>query len=171
MSNKRISHAIIMLSFICLVLTLVAIGAQANDEALPQPVTINNGAGNNGAGLPAASADADNPLLDLVRQQLEAIKERDADLAFSYTTGKLHDRFDTPRAFLNHMRFESRPLYNHESVEFISQNMIDNGAVLRVRVHDRDHDPVTVIYRLIEGEDGRWLIDSFAVLDFEADPV
>lgn len=144
----------------CILLTLVAIGAQANDSALPQPEpTINS------------AASKSSPVQDLIKKQLEAIKDRDAELAWSMTTGSFHEKFETGKEFLSHLRLKLRPVYNHEGFTFLDQHDIQNGLVQKVEMEDRYGDPATVIYRLKQQDNGEWLIDSFAILESEAEPI
>lgn len=160
MPFDKITHFVLGLSFVCILLTLVAIGAQADDMA-PQPE-------------PTAAATAEqtgNKAHDLIRKQLTAIKARDADLAWSLATVDFHEKFETGKEFLTHLRLRLRPLYNNEDVTFLDQADTQEGIIQKVEIDEHNGEPVTVIYRLEEQEDGELLIDSFAVLAPEADPI
>ncbi len=160
MSFYKISRYVagFCLPFFCAGLILAVPGVRAEDMP-PQPEPVM-------ASIPAA-----NPVHELIRQQLAAIKARDADLAWSLTTVKFHEKFETGKEFLTHLRLKLRPVYNHDEIEFLDQSETENGYIQRVEIDEHNGEPVTVIYRLEKQESGEMLIDSFAVLDFEAKPI
>ncbi len=121
--------------------------------------------------LTEISAEINDPVHDIITQQLEAIKTRDADLAFSLTTDNFHEKFNDALKFLGEIRFEYRPIYNHESYSFLSRHDMKGALLQKVEMEDRYGDPVIVIYKLKEQENGGWLIDSFTILDLEAQPI
>ena len=146
------------LAVVCILLTLVAIGAHAEDR--PQSEAV----------VSEVSANAADPARDLITQQLDAIRERDAERVWSLTTENFHAKFDTGKDFLAQLRLRLRPIYNHKGYRFLSQSGTQGNLIQKVEMEDRYGDPVTVIYR-IEQQDGRWLIDSFAVLPRDAEPI
>ena len=162
MPFDKITHLILGLSFVCILLTLVAISAQAaDDETLPQPTVTQ------------VSVRAPDPAHDLIRKELDAISARDSELAWSLTTDRYQEKFDSDKEFLSHLRFRERPIYNHGSFKFLDQHGGQNNLIQKVEMEDIYGDPVTVIYRLEKQDDGRWLIDSFAILNSasESDPI
>lgn len=103
---------------------------------------------------------------ELIREQLTAIRARDAEQAFALTTGALHEKYDTAGKFLSEMRFMYRPVYNHESYRFLEQVETDTGGLIqRVEVEYPHGDPTVVIYRLKRTADGEWAIDSFSLVE------
>lgn len=105
---------------------------------------------------------------DLISKQLQAISERDADVAYALMTGNFHKKYDTAGKFLSEMRFSYRPVYNHQSFRFLDQTETETGGLIqRVEVTYTDGDPTVVIYRLQKDEAGAWGIDSFAILETE----
>lgn len=157
MPFDKITHFIFGLSFICILLTIVAISAQAEENNLSQPVSH--------------IAKSINPAQNLITRQLDAIMERDADLAYSMTTNNFHEKFGTAKDFLSHIRFQLRPVYNHVNYTFIGQHNSQKGLVQKLEMDDRYGDPVTVIYRLEQQDSGQWLIDSFTILDLDAEAI
>ncbi len=157
MSFDKITHFIFGLSFICALLTVIAISAQAEEKSLPQPV--------------AHVTETINPVHDLIRKQLKAIKARDADRAYALTTNNFHEKFDTADEFLSHLRFEVRTIYNHGDYKFLGQHNSQKGLVQKIEMEDSDGDPITVIYRLKQQDNGEWLIDSFAALTLDAESI
>lgn len=104
----------------------------------------------------------------LISDQLDAIRARDADLAFALTTGVAHEKFDNAREFMSDIRFSYRPLYNHKTYRFLEQTDASaGGLVQRVEVTYARGKPATVVYRLQRNPDGAWAIGSFTVLTNE----
>ncbi len=104
----------------------------------------------------------------LISDQLDAIRERDADLAFALTTGTFHEKFDSANEFMSDMRFSYRPIYNHKTYRFLDQIETETGGLVqRVEVTYTRGAPATVIYRLQRNPDGAWAISSFTVLGGE----
>lgn len=161
MPFDKITHYVLGLSFLCILLTLVAINAQAQERNTKY----------SDAAITEVSIAGENPARELIIQQLHAIETRDADLAWSLTTSEFRKKFGSDKEFLSHLRFRQRSLYNHDGFTFLDQQSTEAGLIQKVRMDNRYGDPVTVIYRLEKQDDGRWLIDSFAVLENEADPV
>ncbi|MCB9989940.1 MAG: DUF4864 domain-containing protein [Rhodospirillales bacterium] len=159
-------HASIYLTFgvaaFCILMTLVAINANADD-------IVSAEGGIEQVSIPAVDAD---PAHQLITRQLDAIRERDADLAWSMTSEDLHEKYETPKEFLSHLRFELRPIYNHDSYKFLSQYGGPDSLTQKVEMEDSyTGDTVTVIYRLEKQADGLWQIDSFAILPDDAQPI
>lgn len=120
-----------------------------------------------------AAAMAANPVEDVIRRQMAAIKARNGELAFALTTADFHEKYDDGGNFLGDLRLEHRTLYNHESYRFIKRHNVPGGFIQTVEVRGRydGEIPVTVIFRVEEQPDGSLLIDSFTVLDTEAQPL
>lgn len=148
------------LAAVCILLTIVAISAQAEEQP-PQPEPV----------LSEVATRATDPARDLISRQLDAIRARNADLAWSMTTEDVHRKYDTPRDYLAHLRFKLRPIYNHADYKFIGPSGSESNMIQKLEMNDRSGEPVTVIYRL-ERENGNWLIDSFAILPHDdAEPI
>lgn len=114
-----------------------------------------------------------NKAQNIIKKQLAAISDRDAEAAFDFMTPPAHENFETAGDFLSDMRFEYGPIYNHMDIKFLGH--FENGAttIQKVSLKDRySAESVTVIYKLKLQDDGQWLIDSFTLLDFgEAQPI
>jgi hypothetical protein len=158
----KISHYILGLSVFCLLLTLVAVSASAEDDftAVQEPILT--------AIHPSVETSPAEPL---IRAQLAAIRNRDAEGAFSLTSEKFHKKYDSSDEFLTHLRLKLRPIYNHEKFVFMEETKTENGYIQRVSVKERKGETFTVIYRLEQNNEGEWLIDSFAILPVSAEPI
>lgn len=114
----------------------------------------------------AKASPAIDPIRDLITRQMDAIRARDAEAAFAQTAAALHDHYPTAKKFLSHIRFEQRPLYNHNGFTFLDRHEIEGGVLQKISVSDSFSDsPVTAVFRLEQDAGGRWLIVSCAILD------
>ncbi|HEY0902112.1 MAG TPA: DUF4864 domain-containing protein [Micavibrio sp.] len=118
----------------------------------------------------ATAAQAENAekavIQQLISGQLDAIRERDADMAYALTTGSVHEKFTNAREFMTAVRFSHRALYDHQSFRFLDQTKTTDGGLLqRVEVSYAHGAPSLVIYRLERNPEGAWAISSFTVLD------
>lgn len=103
---------------------------------------------------------------------MSALRRRDADQAMALTTSGFHGKYTDSDHFLGSVRLKYRALHNHDGYEFLDASPIEGGLIQKVRLNGRNGAPLTVIYRLQEQADGRWLIDSFTVLDLRnAQPI
>ena len=166
MTKNRHGHlglpmTLLGLAFVAYIATGQSQHAGANDQYGPFPALQNTSA-------VVPKGPESKAIQELITKQLQAISERDADLAYGLTTGNLHKKYDTAGKFLAEMRFSYRPVYNHQSFRFLDQTETDTGGLIqRVEVTYTDGDPTVVIYRLQRDEAGAWGIDSFAILETE----
>ena len=163
MKDMRLNRLIRLMVFPALFLAAPA--AFSQDGGMPPQPQMAGGA-------PVAGIEED-PARTLIIRQLAAIQMRDADLAWSLATADFHEKFSSAQKFLAGVRFEHRPLYNHEDYSFIERHPVEGGEVQKIEVRDRyTGESATVIYRLEQQENGEWLIDSFTVLNAgEAEPI
>lgn len=145
---------LILVASLGLLIALLPFLARAADDPAAQP-------------LPGQSVQ------EVISHQLNAIHDRDADAAFATLTHDFGENFEDSKNFMNDLRFEHRAIYNHEDFTFLNKQGADNGpvSIQKVRMNDHYGDPITVIYRMEQQADGSWLIDSFTVLDAEAQPI
>lgn len=164
-SLDRPTCLILSTAAFCLLLTVIAVTAtNAQADSQQQPQIIN-------ASLPQPPA-GEHPTKTLIKDQLTAIKARNADLAYSYLSDHMHGNYDSAKEYLSDMRFEYRPIYNYESFTFLDSHTQDDAFVQKVSFIDSySGDEFTAIYRLVETEDGQWKIDSFAVMDLDSSPI
>lgn len=107
-----------------------------------------------------------DPARDVIGKQLDAIRVRNADLAYALTTEHFHERYTSAGKFLEAMRFSHRSLYNHTTATFLDRHDVEGGVLQKVGLKGADGSSVTAVYHLKTDADGKLLIDSFTVLDF-----
>lgn len=99
-----------------------------------------------------------------IQKQLTAISSRNAELAFSMISEKMHKKYSTPQEFLGKIRFEYRPIYNYETFEFLDHHDLNGDLLQKVSITDRYGEEAIALYRLKKNTQGSWLIDSFSIL-------
>lgn len=144
--------------FFCLFLTILASAAMAQTK---NEVSVSM----------QAVEPAKSPEQKIIAELFEAVRVRDAARAYDSTTNHMHEKFKTARDFLKKMRYEFRPLYNHEAYNFLDSRETENGIVQKVRVNDRYGESVIMIYRLEKQDSGELLIDSFTMIGGDARPI
>lgn len=135
-----------------LVITLIAAHADAS-EITKQSLKAQE--------VSAAQVD---PVHQAIHKQLVAISSRDAELAFSMTTEKMHKKYNSPKEFLGKIRFEFRPIYNFKSYEFLDRHEINGGLLQKVSITDHSGEKAVAVYRMKRNSNGNWLIEAFSIL-------
>ena len=160
MAHDRVTYLVFGVALMCLLLSVVAV-AKAEEPALPQPV------------IPASlDSSASDPVRDIIRKELYAIRARDADAAFALISPDLHEKFENAKNYLSQMRFEYRPIYNHEDFTFTERHHVNGGTVQKVEIEGPyDEEPLTIMYRVEPQENGALAIDSFTILEAESEPL
>lgn len=123
---------------------------------------------------PESAVTAPPDAQDIIRQQLDAIRNRDPAAAYALMTHDYHELHGDPLQFFSTMRFENRAIYNHKDFTFLDPQGTGSGAAIsiqKIRIQSHHGDPVIVLYRMERQDDGTWLIDSFAVLAPDAQPI
>lgn len=108
---------------------------------------------------------------DVIKAQLIAIRTRDAAAAHALMTPDSHTAKDDSKTFFSKMRFTQRALYNHEDYTFLENQSTGDVSLQKVRINDHYGAPVMVIYRLERQASGHWLIDSYTILETDAQPI
>lgn len=108
----------------------------------------------------------------VIERQLKAFRMRDASGAFGYVSRSLQRKYQSPVRFLRSVRYTYRPLYEHLSYRFTGSQRYENSLLQKVELIGPDGMPVTALYRLIQNaEEGVWTIDSYTILEPDAQPV
>ena len=122
----------------------------------------------------------DDPVENIIAQQLFAIRSRNAARAFSLTSTGLHDKYTDEEDYLQKIRFKARPIYDFKDYKFLDRHEVNGGMIQRVEMIDSDGKSNIVIFRLVEQKNngkntgqnnsgqsnqGSWLIDAYSVLN------
>lgn len=114
---------------------------------------------------PAELTDADaHAIRGVVEAQLAAFRADDADLAFSYASPSIREKFGVAGHFLAMVRGAYPVVYRPESVGFLLAQAIDDEVIQRVRLTDRSGTAWLAIYRMQRQRDRSWRIDGCIVV-------
>jgi len=133
------------------------------------------------AGIPQALADQNGKLTEassskadiihsVVESQLKAFRDRDATSAFTHISESMHNSYKDAKQFLNYIRYQYDPLYNHVSYRFLGRIDLGDKLIQKVELTDPEGVPVIVMLRLVKEDQDNWVIDGFMLLESNAQP-
>ena len=96
----------------------------------------------------------------VVEQQLDAFRHDNAELAFSFASPAIQEKFGTPEAFMKMVKTAYAPVYRPRHVVFKELRVIGGALVQPVLLVGPDNVPVTALYPMHQQRDGVWKIDG-----------
>ncbi len=117
---------------------------------------------------PVAWADAVDQLSDVdraairqtIKGQIEAFKADDADLAFSFATPMIQNRFGDASRFVAMVKRGYRPVYRPRQIEFSELLDVRGKPTQRLVVIGPDNDVFSAYYLMERQLDGSWRISG-----------
>ncbi len=106
---------------------------------------------------------SDNDLAEMrsvVQQQLSAINQNDAEMAFAFVSPGVQEAFGTSDRFLFMVRRGYGALYMPRHVEFLELTLVNGETVLPVRLVAQDGDVEVALYEMQRQEDHQWRING-----------
>ena len=113
------------------------------------------------AGIPSADARA---VQLVVRAQLEAFADDDAELAFSYAAPSIKTMFGTPENFLQMVRSGYPVVYRPATVTFLKPTLDGKVVVQPVNMTDGQGGAWVAVYRVQREKDKSWRIAGCVLL-------
>lgn len=104
----------------------------------------------------------------VVRAQLMAFREDDAERAFAYVTPHIRHRFHTAEAFVRMVRDRYPPVYRPGSVEFAEIRLTNDGALQTVFIVGLDDITVIAHFLLQRQTSGDWRIAGCSLQESDA---
>ena len=101
---------------------------------------------------------------DVIRQQMDAFRRDDGQMAFSFATPDIRRMFQTPEVFMSMVRQGYAPVYRPREVEFRDVIARDGKVVQRVYVVGPDGVPVIALYTMERQSNGVWKIGGCTLL-------
>ena len=92
----------------------------------------------------------------VIRAQLAAFRKDDADLAFSYASPLLQDKFGNAENFLDMVKTAYPSVYRPRDVQFRELETTVDGPVQKVFFFGPDGDPVLGLYLMQKQRNGKW---------------
>lgn len=118
-----------------------------------------------------ASASATLGPVDMViKEQLEAIRERNDRVAYELNTEDIKDDFEDPQSFMRMIRRQKAPLYEHVSYEILSQARA-GSKFYKVRLMDKYGHDAMAMFKMKQDAHGAWKTEDIIVLTTDNDPL
>lgn len=110
---------------------------------------------------PALGGDArEQPIRDVITQQLEAFRRDDADSAFAIASPKIQEMFGNPSRFMAMVTGAYAAVHRPRTVRFKELIDLGNGRLVQtVLVQGPDGAFMMALYEMVE-IDGRWRING-----------
>ncbi len=113
---------------------------------------------------PTDVSDSDaQAIRSVIQAQLAAFRSDDAELAFSYASPTIREKFGVAGHFLAMVRGAYPVVYRPESVAFLLAQAIDDEVIQRVRMTDRQGSAWLAIYQMQRQGDRSWRINGCVV--------
>lgn len=96
----------------------------------------------------------------VVKQQLFAIDQNDAEMAFAFASPGVQEAFETSDRFLFMVRRGYNALYKPRHVEFLDMTVVNGEMVQPVRLVAQDGGVEVALYEMQRQEDNQWRING-----------
>lgn len=116
-----------------------------------------------GAQADGLSAKDEKQVLQVVRSQLDAFAQDDAEKAFSYAAPNIRRLMGTAAHFMDMVRNQYEVVYRPASTIFLKPVGDNSEAVLKVQLTEDDGTPWIAIYTLQKQKNKSWRITGCAV--------
>jgi Domain of unknown function (DUF4864) len=111
--------------------------------------------------VPASVSDNDlAEIRSVVKQQLFAIEQNDAEMAFAFASPGVQEAFETSDRFLFMVRRGYSALYKPRHVEFLDLAVVNGETVQPVRLVAQDGEVEVALYEMQRQEDNQWRING-----------
>jgi len=118
----------------------------------------------------ASASSMLSPVDQVIKEQLEAIRERNDRVAYELNTEEIKDDFEDPQSFMRMIRRQKSPLYEHVSYEILSQAR-EGSKFHKVRLLDKYGHDAMAMFKMKQAEDGAWKTEDIIVLTTQNDPL
>jgi hypothetical protein len=116
-----------------------------------------------GATAEGLSPKDEKQVLSVVRSQLDAFAQDDADKAFSYAAPNIRRLMGTAAHFMEMVRDRYEVVYRPASTTFLKPVGDATDAVLKVQLTEEDGTPWIAVYTLQKQKNKTWRITGCAV--------
>lgn len=96
----------------------------------------------------------------VIRRQLEAFQQEDAEVAFSLAAPGIQDRFSTANQFVDMVRTHYAPVYEAEEAVFLDLTTLKGVPTQQVRLVDSQGKTAIAFYLMEQQSDDSWRIGA-----------
>ena len=97
---------------------------------------------------------------DVIGRQLEAFQRDQAELAFSYASPGIQEKFQNPTRFLSMVKTHYSAVYRPREIEFLSLTYVKDTWVQEVLFAEDNGNIYIARYPMERQGDGQWRIDG-----------
>jgi len=106
------------------------------------------------------TSEEEMAIRDVIGRQLEAFQRDQAELAFSYASPGIQEKFQTPTRFLSMVKTHYAAVYRPREIEFLSLTYVENTWVQEVLFAEDNGNIYIARYPMERQGDGQWRIDG-----------
>ncbi len=127
------------------------------------------------AGLRASPSETDQQAIqEVITAQIAAFQQDDAEMAFSYASPGIRERFDDATEFLAMVKSGYAPVYRPKALRFLELVTAHGAPMQRVEVTDLRGQVQIAVYSMEKQLSGDWRINGCWLMpsaDADAPPV
>ena len=116
------------------------------------------------------SAPAMSAVDHAIKQQLQAIRERNDREAYELNTLAIQEEYEDPQSFMRNLRRTKKSLYEHVGYEIIPAKNL-NAKFHKVMLTDKFGKSVMAMFKMQQNDNGEWKTNDIVVLTPSDDPI
>ena len=118
------------------------------------------------SGLSKADVSLKNELTktqDIIESQIQALQNKNAELAYSFASPMIKLRFNNPQEFMSMVKSYYEPVYNPKQYYFIDSKYFEGSIYHQLQIISQSNISYLATYSLIKDEN-EWKISGCSVL-------
>jgi hypothetical protein len=118
------------------------------------------------SGLSKADDSMKNELTitqDIIESQIQAFQNKNAELAYSFTSPMIKLRFNNPQEFMSMVKSFYEPVYNPKQYYFINSKYFEGSIYHQLQIISQSNMSYLATYSLIRDEN-EWKISGCSVM-------
>lgn len=118
----------------------------------------------------SVSTAASSGVNDVIKEQLQAIRERNDRIAYELNSKATQDDFEDPQSFMRDLRRKKVSLYNHVDYKFLDTNST-NTKFHKVQLTDKYGKSSIAMFKMEQSDTGEWKTKDIIILTSDDGPV
>jgi len=107
---------------------------------------------------------------DIIKSQILAFQNKDAELAFSYAAPIIKFKFNNPEEFMTMVKEYYEPVYNPKQYYFIESKYFEGSIYHQLQIISQSNQSYLATYSLIK-KDNEWKISGCAVIPMRQESI
>ena len=125
------------------------------------------------SGLSKADDSLANDLFktqDIIESQIQAFKNKNAELAYSFASPMIKLKFNNPQEFMSMVKSFYEPVYNPKQYYFIDSKYFEGSIYHQLQIISQSNMSYLATYSLIKDEN-EWKISGCSVLPMKQESI